>query len=65
MKKPAVFFGGRATLYNELRNASAVAATESHIWALPAASLKRLHMVYPHLSLHMRALEMKRTGQAH
>ncbi|MDJ0753324.1 MAG: cyclic nucleotide-binding domain-containing protein [Ardenticatenaceae bacterium] len=65
MDEPAIFFGSRTTLYNQLRNATAKADTDSLVWALPAPSLQRLLMVYPHLALHMRALEMNRTGEAH
>jgi hypothetical protein len=34
------------------------------VWALPAAALQRLQMVYPHVLLHLRVVEAKREGRA-
>ncbi len=63
MVGPSVFFGGQAALYNRLRNATAVAATAVEVWALPAPVLQRLQIVYPPLALHLRAVELGRTGE--
>lgn len=54
------FFGGRAALYNQTRNASARAATDTDIWALPASALQRLQMIYPQVLLHLRVVESTR-----
>ena len=62
MNEPGTFFGGRGVLYNTLRNASAHAAVPSEVWALPLPALQRLQMVYPHILMHLRAVEGGRLG---
>ena len=62
MVVPGTFFGGRGLLYNTLRNASAHAAVASEVWALPLPALQRLQMVYPHILMHLRAVEGGRLG---
>lgn len=62
MDEPGTFFGGRGVLYNTLRNASAHAAVPSEVWALPLPALQRLQMVYPHILMHLRAVEGGRLG---
>jgi CRP-like cAMP-binding protein/ribonuclease BN (tRNA processing enzyme) len=57
---PGTFFGGRAALFGKLRNASAHATQPSECWALPTTALRRLHIVYPGLVLHLRAVESAR-----
>ncbi len=64
METPGGFFGGRAALYKQPRNASAHALKASEVWALPAAALQRLQMVYPHVLLHLRVVEAARHGRA-
>ncbi len=64
LDKPGEFVGGRAPLYGTLRNASAYALQGSEVWALPAATLQRLQMVYPNILMHLRAVESRRHGQA-
>lgn len=63
IEKPGTFFGGRGALYKLLRNASAQASQDSEVWRLPLAAVQRLQMVYPHLLMHLRAIEGSRTGQ--
>ncbi len=58
LKKPGRFFGGRATLFNELHRFKAVAHTAGEVWVLRAVDLKRLHMVHPNISLQLRGEEM-------
>lgn len=65
MSEPGTFFGGRGALYNTLRNASAKAAQDSQVWALPLPALQRLQMVYPHILMHLRAVEGERIGKSH
>lgn len=55
------FFGGRATLFNELHRFKAVAEQPSEVWVLHSVDLKRLHMVHPNISLHLRGDEMMST----
>lgn len=55
------FFGGRATLFNELHRFKAVAQQPSEVWVLHSVDLKRLHMVHPNISLHLRGDEMMST----
>jgi len=43
-----------------MRNASARAATDTDIWALPAPALQRLQMIYPQVLLHLRVVESTR-----
>jgi CRP-like cAMP-binding protein/ribonuclease BN (tRNA processing enzyme) len=64
LTKPGGFFGGRSALYKQPRNASAHAAADSEVWALPASALHRLQMVYPNVLLHLRVVESSRHGQA-
>lgn len=63
MNEPGEFFGGKSALYNTVRNASAYAAQDSEVWALPLDALQRFNMVYPHILMHMRAIEGKRFGE--
>jgi CRP-like cAMP-binding protein len=56
------FFGGRAVLFGTNRNTYACVSQESEIWALPAAALQRLQMLYPSVILHLRSVENKRHG---
>lgn len=63
LKTPGEFFGGRAALFGQPRNASAHAVEPTEIWALPAPALQRLQMVYPNVLLHLRVLESGRHGQ--
>lgn len=63
MTTPGEFFGSRGALYNTLRNASATAAQDSQVWALPLPALQRLQMVYPHILMHLRAIEGERVGK--
>jgi CRP-like cAMP-binding protein/ribonuclease BN (tRNA processing enzyme) len=56
------FFGGRSILFGTPRNTYACVSKEAEIWALPAAALQRLHMLYPSIILHLRSVEMKRLG---
>jgi CRP-like cAMP-binding protein/ribonuclease BN (tRNA processing enzyme) len=60
---PGDFFGGRAALYNTLRNASAYALEASEVWALSAADLQRWQMVYTNILLHLRVVESGRGGE--
>ncbi|MFQ5409375.1 MAG: cyclic nucleotide-binding domain-containing protein [Anaerolineales bacterium] len=64
MSNPGEFFGGRAALFNTLRNATGRAVTELEVWSLPAPALQRLQMVYPHLLLHLHVTESGRHGRA-
>ena len=57
------FFGGRSVLFSAPRNSYACVSQELEIWALPAAALQRLNMLYPSLILHLRSVEMKRLDQ--
>ncbi|MBI3243832.1 MAG: cyclic nucleotide-binding domain-containing protein [Chloroflexi bacterium] len=63
IKMPGEFFGARAALFGQPRNASAQAIQPTEIWALPAPALQRLQMVYPNVLLHLRVLESGRHGQ--
>lgn len=56
------FFGGRSILFGTPRNSYACVSQESEIWALPAAALQRLQMLYPSIILYLRSVEMKRLG---
>lgn len=56
------FFGGRSILFGTPRNTYACVSKDSEIWALPAAALHRLQMLYPSVILHLRSVEMKRMG---
>ena len=56
------FFGARSVLFNQPRNAYACIAEDAEIWALPASALKRLQFVYPGVILHLRAVELLRSG---
>ncbi len=58
LREPGKFFGGRATLFNELHRFKAVAETDVEVWVLHAVDLKRLHMVHPSISLQLRGDEM-------
>jgi CRP-like cAMP-binding protein len=60
LTKAGSFFGGRAALYNQTRNASARAAQETDVWSLPAPALQRLQMIYPQVLLHLRVVESTR-----
>jgi len=62
MTTPGGFFGGRAALYKQPRNASAHATQASEVWVLPAPALQRLQMVYPNVLLHLRVIEATRYG---
>ncbi|MFT7584434.1 MAG: CRP-like cAMP-binding protein [Cellvibrionaceae bacterium] len=55
------FFGGRATLFNELHRFQAITQAASEVWVLHSVDLKRMHMVHPHISLHLRGNEMMNT----
>ena len=57
------FFGGRAVLFGTTRNTYACVSQESEIWALPAAALQRLQMLYPSVILHLRSVENRRHGE--
>jgi ribonuclease BN (tRNA processing enzyme) len=57
LDQPGTFFGGRAALYGKLRNASAHATSLTEVWALPVIALRRFHLSYPSLVLHLRAAE--------
>lgn len=56
------FFGARSVLFDQPRNAYACIAEDAEIWALPAPALKRLQFVYPGVILHLRAVELLRSG---
>jgi CRP-like cAMP-binding protein/glyoxylase-like metal-dependent hydrolase (beta-lactamase superfamily II) len=56
------FFGARSVLFNQPRNAYGCIAEDAEIWALPASALKRLQYIYPGVILHLRAVEMLRSG---
>jgi len=56
------FFGARSVLFNQPRNAYACIAEDAELWALPAPALKRLQFVYPGVILHLRAVELLRSG---
>ncbi len=58
------FFGGRAVLFGTPRNTYACVSQETEIWSLPAPALQRLHLLYPSVILHLRAVESKRHGHA-
>ncbi len=58
--QPGEFFGGRAALFGSLRSATARAVQDSELWVLPAPVLQRLHILYPGLVLHLRAIESGR-----
>ena len=58
LREQGKFFGGRATLFNELHRFKAVAQTDAEVWVLHAVDLKRLHMVHPSISLQLRGDEM-------
>ena len=58
LREQGKFFGGRATLFNELHRFKAVAETDVEVWVLHAVDLKRLHMVHPSISLQLRGDEM-------
>jgi CRP-like cAMP-binding protein/glyoxylase-like metal-dependent hydrolase (beta-lactamase superfamily II) len=60
--EPGSFFGARSAIYKTVRNATAVALTPSEVWVLPLNALQRLQMVYPHLLLHLRAIEGGRSA---
>lgn len=60
---PGEFIGGRAALFGQPRNASARALIDTEVWALPAASLQRLQMLYPDILLHLHAVESPRQGR--
>lgn len=62
MTTPGEFLGGRAALFGQPRNASARALTDTEVWALPAAALQRLQMLYPEILLHLHAVESSRPG---
>jgi CRP-like cAMP-binding protein/ribonuclease BN (tRNA processing enzyme) len=57
------FFGARSVLFDQPRNAFACIAEDAEIWALPASALKRLQFVYPGVILHLRAVELLRSGE--
>jgi CRP-like cAMP-binding protein/ribonuclease BN (tRNA processing enzyme) len=57
LRAPGEFFGGRSALYGTPRSATARATTPSEVWALATPALERLHMLYPNLLLHLRAVE--------
>jgi CRP-like cAMP-binding protein len=57
LRTPGEFFGGRSALYGTARSATAVATAPSEVWALSTPALERLHMLYPNLLLHLRAVE--------
>ena len=57
------FFGARSVLFNQPRNAFACIAEDAELWALPAPALKRLQFVYPGVILHLRAVELLRSGE--
>jgi CRP-like cAMP-binding protein/ribonuclease BN (tRNA processing enzyme) len=56
------FFGGRAALFGSLRTATVRARQDSELWVLPALVLQRLHILYPGLVLHLRAIESGRNA---
>lgn len=60
LDRPGEFFGGRAPLTNSIRSASARALTTAEVWSLSPAALRRLQAVYPHILLHLRAVESTR-----
>ena len=55
------FFGGRAALFNELHRYTAETIKPTEVWVLHSVDLKRLHMVHPNISLHLRGDEMMST----
>jgi CRP-like cAMP-binding protein len=57
LRAPGEFFGGRSALYGTPRSATARATAPSEVWALATPALERLHMLYPNLLLHLRAVE--------
>jgi CRP-like cAMP-binding protein/ribonuclease BN (tRNA processing enzyme) len=57
LTEPGEFFGGRAALFGQPRNASARAIQSTEVWALPYPALQRLQMVYPNIMLHLRVVE--------
>jgi len=56
------FFGARSVLFNQQRNAYACISDDAEIWTLPAPALQRLQFVYPGMILHLRAVELARSG---
>lgn len=62
LREPGTYFGGRAVLDGLLRNATARAVEDSVVWALGAASIERLEMVYPKVMMHLRAVEASRAN---
>ncbi|RRR73350.1 MAG: cyclic nucleotide-binding domain-containing protein [Candidatus Viridilinea halotolerans] len=57
LQTPGEFFGGRAAIYGRPRSASASATMPTTVWALSAAALERLNLLYPNLLMHLRAVE--------
>ncbi|PDV97977.1 cyclic nucleotide-binding domain-containing protein [Candidatus Chloroploca asiatica] len=53
---PGTFIGGYAALSGEPRRTSALAVTPVVVWSLPASTLERLNLLYPHLLLHLRTI---------
>ena len=60
LTKPGTFLGARSALYKTVRNATAVAVTPTEVWVTPLNALQRLQMVYPHILMHLRAVEGQR-----
>lgn len=56
LNQPGELFGARASLYGALRETTAHARQQSEVWALSSPALKRFHMVYPNMLLHLRTI---------
>ena len=54
---PHVLIGGRAALAGGLHTSAATVTTASTVWALPAAALQRIQMIYPSILFHLRVVE--------
>ncbi len=63
LNRSGELFGGHAVFSGQPRRVTAVASCPTTVWALPATALTRLHMLYPNLLLHMRAVETYHLGK--
>lgn len=57
LREAGSLFGCRAALYGTPHDLTAQVVTPTEVWALAAPALERLNLIYPHVLMHVRALE--------
>ncbi len=53
--QPYEFFGIQPALQRAVHTVAARVTASGQVWTLPSAAIQRLHMVYPHVLLHLRS----------